>query len=96
MTRYRARPGLTVRELPDGDAVVASDDGMEAVILNATGAAVLDMFASEASEDEVMRLFCESFPGENVAGIQRDVQAIIRSLVTSRILEPCGSASSTA
>ncbi len=91
----RLRPGLTIRELPDGDAVVARDEGQDAVIINATAAAILDLFGGESSEEEVTRVFCESFPGEDAAVIRRDVHAVVESLMTSGILEPCGSAAST-
>ncbi|MBL0218883.1 MAG: PqqD family protein [Myxococcales bacterium] len=95
MSRLRVRAGLTIRELPDGDAVVARDDGAEAVIINATASAVLELFGKESSEEEVARVFCESFPGEDVTAIRRDVHEIVQRLITSGILEPCGSASST-
>ena len=95
MTRLRVRAGLTIRELPDGDAVVARDDGAEAVIINATASAVLELFGTESSsEEEVARVFCESFPGEDMTAIRRDVHEIVQRLMTSGILEPCGSASS--
>jgi len=95
MIRFRARPGLTIRELPDGDAVVARDDGFDAVILNATGVAVLHLCHAETTEDDVARAFTESFPAADVSAVRRDVHAVIEHLVTSGILEPCGSVSST-
>ncbi len=95
MTRLRVRAGLTIRELPDGDAVVASDDGLDAVILNATATAVLELFQAESTEEEVARVFHESFPTESTDAIARDVHAIVQQLMTSGILEPCGNAPST-
>jgi hypothetical protein len=95
MTRLRVRAGLTIRELPDGDAVVAGDEGREAVIINATATAVLELFQSESTEEEVTRVFRESFPTQDAETLARDVHAIVQQLVTSGILEPCGSAPST-
>ncbi|MEO7095925.1 MAG: PqqD family protein [Polyangiales bacterium] len=95
MTKLRVRAGLTIRELPDGDAVVAGEEGREAVIINATATAVLELFQRESTEEEVTRVFRESFPTENADAIERDVRAIVQQLKTSGILEPCGSAPST-
>lgn len=95
MTRLRVRAGLTIRELPDGDAVIAGEEGREAVIINATATAVLELFQRESTEEEVARVFRESFPSENADAIARDVHAIVQQLMTSGILEPCGNAPST-
>jgi hypothetical protein len=96
VTQLRLRQGLTIRELPDGDAVVARDAGAEATIINATAAAVLDLLRTPATEAEVARVFCESFPHEDPARLTGDVAAIVRLLLDAGILEPCGSERSTA
>ena len=93
MSAYRPVRALTVRELPDGDAVVARDGVNEAILLNATAAAVLGLFTPEATVADVARAFVERFPAEDAGRLARDVDAIVKQLVTSGILEPCGGAS---
>ena len=93
MTAYRAVSALTVRELPDGDAVVARDGINEAILLNATAAAVLGLFTLESTPAEVSRALAEQFPAEDATRLARDVDTIVQQLVTSGILEPCGSGS---
>ena len=96
MTKLRVRPGITIRTLPDGDAVVARSEGADAVIINTTAHAILELLAEEGTEDDVAGEFVKTFPGENADAIKRDVHALIARLVRDGILEPCGSASSTA
>jgi len=95
MTRLRVRDGLTIRGLPDGDAVVAGDDGMDAVIVNATAHAILELLASERSEEEIGDVFCETFPDQDPARVRRDISLVVQQLVGAGILQPCGTASST-
>ncbi|MBL0219299.1 MAG: PqqD family protein [Myxococcales bacterium] len=96
MTTLHVAPGLTIRQLPDGEAVVARDQGAEATIVNATALAVLELFGAPSTEEEVARIFSETFPHEDVAQIREDIAVIVRQLRQSGILEECGSASSTA
>ena len=93
MSAFRPVRALTVRELPDGDAVVARDGVNEAILLNATAAAVLGLFTPQSTVAEVARAFAERFPAEDAGRLARDVDAIVTQLVTSGILEPCGGAS---
>lgn len=96
MTRLCLASGLTIRALPDGDAVVARDDGAEAIILNPTAHIVIEMFAKPATSDEIVSLFCETFPDDDTAAIRRDVGELIQRLLATGILETCGNAPSTA
>lgn len=95
-TRLRLRPGLTVRALPDGDAVVARGTGSDAVIINMSAHAIIELLATEGTEEDVLAVFCSTFPGEDASVIRNDVHALIVRLVSDGILEPCGSAPSTA
>ena len=65
VTKLRVRRGLTIRPLPDGDAVVARSEGADAVIVNTTAHAILELLAQEGTEQEIADEFCRSFPGEN-------------------------------
>ena len=64
MTRLRLRPGLTIRPLPDGDAVIAAGEGDSAVIVNASAHAVLDLLTGGgATEPEIVDFMCRASIG---------------------------------
>lgn len=92
----RLRDGLTIRSLPEGDAVVAAGEGETAVIVNATAHAILDLLDEVRSEEQLAELFCESFPDQDPAALRRDVAALVAELLRAGIVEPCGAAPSTA
>ena len=94
--QFRIRDGCTVRELPDGDAVVALGEGDTAVIINASAHAVLDLLTVTRSQQELVSLLRDRFPSEDAATIERDVTALLSELVRANIVEPCGAGSSTA
>ena len=94
--KLKLRDGLTIRRLPDGDAVVASDQGATAVIVNQPAHAILDLLTEARSEKEIAELFCQSFPDQDSAAVHRDVAALVAELVRAGIVEPCGTAPSTA
>lgn len=96
MTAFRLRDGLTVKALPDGDAVVAASDGKEAVIVNATAHAILELLSVERTEQEIADVFAESFPDQDASALQRDVAQLVAQLLQAGIVEPCGTAPSTA
>jgi hypothetical protein len=96
MTELRLREGLTIRPLPGGDAVVASANGAEAVIINTSAYALLELLAEARTEDELAAVFVDSFPDQDPATIRRDVAELIAQLVRLEIVEPCGGAPSTA
>ena len=90
----RLREGLTVRALPDGDAVIAAGDGKEAVIVNASAHAIIELLAEIQTEQAIADVFCETFPDQDVETIRRDVAALVAQLLSAGIVEPCGSAPS--
>ena len=92
----KLRDGLTIRPLPDGDAVVAAGEGETAVIVNAPACAILDLLAEVRSEEQIAEVFCQSFPGQDPALVRKDVAALVAELVRAGIVEPCGAAPSTA
>ena len=94
--RIRLRQGLTIRPLPDGDAVVAADEGETAVIVNASAHAILDLLEDGRTEQEIADFMCRSFPATEAASVRRDVAALVAELLRVGIVEPCGAASSTA
>jgi hypothetical protein len=96
MTDFRKRPGLTIRELPDGDAVVAGVNSADAVIINATAHAILELLDTPRSETEILDVFRDAFPEQDAAVIAHDVHALVEELLRAGILEPCGNAPSIA
>lgn len=96
MSQLRLREGLTIRALPDGDAVVATSDSETAVIVNQAAHAILDLLSEMRSEQEIGDLFCHSFPDQDPAALRRDVSLLVAELVRAGIVEPCGTAPSTA
>jgi len=95
VTALRLRAGLTVKALPDGDAVVAVGDGREAVIVNASAHAILELLSQVRTEQEIADVFRESFPDQDASIVQRDVAELVAQLVQAGIVEPCGTAPST-
>jgi predicted NAD/FAD-binding protein len=96
MSALRLRPGLTIRELPDGDAVVALDNKADAVIVNASAHAILELLTTPRSESEILRVFRDAYPEQDAATLMGDVHALVDELLRNGILEPCGSEQSTA
>jgi hypothetical protein len=96
MTRLRLREGLTIRPLPGGDAVVASADGADAVIVNTSAYTLLELLTEASTEDELAAVFIDSFPDQDPATLRRDVAELVAQLVRLEIVEPCGGAPSTA
>jgi len=92
----RLKNGLTIRPLPEGDAVVAAAEGETAVIVNAPAHAILEILGEERSEEEIAALFCQSFPDQDPAAVRRDVAQLVAELLRAGIVEPCGAAPSTA
>jgi hypothetical protein len=97
MSQLRLREGLTIRPLPGGDAVVASASGAEAVIVNTSAYAILELLTeASTTEDALVEVFVNSFPDQDPAAIRRDVTELVAQLMRLEIVEPCGGAPSTA
>ena len=90
MTQYRLREGWSVTALPDGEAVVASEASGDAVIVNASAHALLELLASPQDEPSLVRVFVASFPGEPLEQLRQDVSALLRELTKIGVVEPCG------
>jgi hypothetical protein len=93
---FRVRPGLTINPLPDGDVVIASESGADAVIVNGTAHAIVDLLSREMTEDELASFICDTFPEQDKSVVRADIVKLVRHLVDAGIVEPCGSAPSTA
>lgn len=93
--KYRLRDGVTLRELPDGDAVVAGA-GTDALIINASAHALLALLAEQRTATELAEVVCETFTEQDRAAVARDVATLIAELQRAGIIEQCGTAPSTA
>jgi len=96
MSLLRLRHGLTIRPLPDGDAVVAGPDEQQAVIVNDSAQVILELLSEARPEQEILDLFCETFPDQDPTTVRRDVAALLQQLLRAGIVEPCGPAPSIA
>lgn len=96
MTGLRIKQGLTVRALPEGDAVVAGGAEMDAVIVNASAYAILDLLSEVRTEQEIADLFVETFPDQDPSAVRRDIAELVSQLMRAGIVEACGTAPSTA
>jgi hypothetical protein len=92
---YRLRDGITIRELPEGDAVVAGA-GTDALIINGSAYALLALLSEQRTEDELADVLCETFAAQDRSAILRDVSALIAELQRAGIIERCGTAPSIA
>jgi hypothetical protein len=72
--------------------VVASETQGDAVIVNASAHALLELLASPQEEPSILRVFAASFPQEPLERVRQDVAALLQELVTIGVVEPCGDA----
>ena len=94
--RPRARPDLTTVELPGDELVVSREEGLDAVILNPTGAAVLDLCDGQRTDLEIAEFLCAHLSGADPDAVRADVAGLLARLVAADLvedLEPCGPAS---
>jgi hypothetical protein len=92
------RPGkradLTMVELPDDELVVSRVDGSSAVILNATGAAILELCDGQRSCAEIVAFICANVAGAVPTQVIADVDELLARLLSAGLIEDresCGS-----
>ena len=92
------RPGkraeLTIVELPDDEIVVSLVDGANAVILNATGAAILELCDGERSAADITAFICANVAGAVLTQVAADVDELLARLASAGLIEDrdsCGS-----
>lgn len=95
MNHYRLRQGVTLRELPDGDAVVAGASD-EALIVNASAHVLLTLLDEQRTEVELTDLLCAAFTDQDRSAVERDVVGLLVELQQAGIVERCGTAPSIA
>jgi hypothetical protein len=78
--------GLALRELPEGECVVLPPDGKAALVLNATGAVVLELCDGTRSAAAIAAIVAEAFPDAPPARVGEDVAALLRGLAEAGCL----------
>ncbi len=71
---------MKLAELPDGDVVVSLGNGEKALVLNAVGASVLELCDGVHGVVDIVAILCETFPGIDPQGAERDVRQILTDL----------------
>jgi hypothetical protein len=84
--RPRRRDGLATRDLPDGTTAVLVVETGSLVVLNAPGAAVLDLSDGTRTVDEIAAVFTEIFPDVARDAVTADVHALVERLRESGLL----------
>lgn len=84
--RPRRRDGLSTRDLPDGTTAVLIVETAFLVLLNAPGAAVLDLADGTRTVDEIAAVFTAIFPDVAPDAVLTDVRALLARLRESGLL----------
>jgi hypothetical protein len=86
-----ARPtraaGVTVLDLPDGEAAVLRPDGDGASLLNATGAAIFHLCDGARTPAEIAAFICDHVRDADPARVRDDVDAMLARLVDAGVIE---------
>ena len=77
---------LAVRSLADGEVVVLRPDGSAALVLNGTGAAVLELCDGRHSVVEMATLIASVFPEVPREAVEADVDALVAQLTDAGCL----------
>lgn len=78
--------GIATRELPDGECVVLPPDGKAALVLNATGAVVLELCDGTRSAAAIAAIVGEAFPDAPPVQVAEDVAALVQRLTEAGCL----------
>jgi len=82
---------VVVTDLPEDEVVVATPDQREALVLNATGAAVLELCDGSRSVDDIVDFICSTLGGADESRVRADVEPLLRRLRAAGIVyDACG------
>lgn len=79
--------GVTRKSLPGDEEVLMNATGATALIVNATGAAVLDLCNGSRNAGQIASFIVEHLPGASVETVQSDVEGILAELQAAGLLE---------
>jgi hypothetical protein len=92
--RPALREDTVVAELPDGEVMVATREGEQALLLNETGAIVVSLCTGAVSVDEMVSVFAES-SGADAEVVAKDIRAVLESLAREGLLRSAGDGDDT-
>ncbi len=81
------------RDVSDEETVVVALDAGRALVLNATGSAILDLCNGTRTVEEIADFICENTAGAGADDVQGDVAALVAKLIDAGVVEdpdPCG------
>lgn len=79
--------GVVSEELLDGESVVSTTNAARAVVLNAVGAAVLDLCDGNHSIDEIAAFICDHTDASDAVRVRADVVAMLSELEAAGVVE---------
>jgi len=85
----RLADGTIRKPLAGDEEVLMTAEGAKALIVNATGAAVVDLCDGTRSADEIAAFIVEHIPAAEMETVRADVDRIIDELAAAGLLEPC-------
>lgn len=88
MKRPRLSKGVTRKALAGDEEVLMSPGGARALIVNATGAVVVELCDGTRSPGDIAAFIVEHTPDTPIAIVQPDVERIIGELEAAGLLEP--------
>jgi hypothetical protein len=87
MKMPRISEGVSRKTLAGDEEVLMTPEGAKALIVNATGAAVVDLCDGTRSADEIASFIVEHIPAAELATVRADVDRIIGELAAAGLLE---------
>jgi len=74
------REGILTTTLPGEEVVLSTPDQGDAVILNAVGAAVIDLCDGSRNLDDIAKFLCARFAEAEFERVVSDVESVVRQL----------------
>ncbi len=87
MKMPRISEGVSRKTLAGDEEVLMTSEGAKALIVNATGAAVVDLCDGTRSAGEIASFIVEHLPTAEIATVRADVDRIIDELAAAGLLE---------
>ena len=87
MTHPKILPTIMRKDLPGDEEVLTSPDGANALIVNATGAAIVDLCDGTRTVDDIAGFVTDIVPGSELTTVRRDVQQFVGEFRTAGLLE---------
>ncbi len=83
----RSKRGLVIAPLADGECVVSTADRGDALVLNETGRAILELCDGEQTVAEIAAFVSANVKGADPAVVEHDVTALVDRLLDAGLIE---------